>query len=106
MTHPMKLAVAKAMVARQFNEWDQLDEGDHGYWLEMADAAVRALMEPDEEMKQSGAEELFGSADDDWTVDACRVFCAMLKPLLADDRQPVPGVYEPQHRRAAGMGEG
>jgi hypothetical protein len=35
--------VARAMVAAQFNEWDKLDGGDHGYWCSMARAAITAL---------------------------------------------------------------
>lgn len=71
-----------------------------------ARAAVRALMEPDEGMKEAGVTKMVGAVEEDWTVDAREIFRAMLLPLLAEERQPTPGVYEPQHRRVARMGEG
>lgn len=49
-----------------------------------ARAAIRALLEPDEGMRRAGADELFGSVEDDWTVDARRVFRAMLRPLIGE----------------------
>jgi len=38
-------AVARAMVARQFNEWDELCTGDQAYFEQLADAAIEAMQE-------------------------------------------------------------
>lgn len=37
--------VARAMVERQHMEWDQLGGGDHGYYGQLADAAIAAVQE-------------------------------------------------------------
>ena len=48
-------------------------------------AAARAILErlakPSEKMLEAGAEQLFGSANDDWKVDAGLVYAAMLSAI-------------------------
>ena len=76
--HPILGRVADAIASEDRND----QSGD--YYHRMARAAVHALLEPDDGMAQQGADELFASVDDDWKVDARRVFRAMLLPLIGE----------------------
>ncbi len=59
---------------RDINEPFQCD------YIEMAASALKALEENiTDEMLEAGKEELFGSVEDDWALDAKRIFTAMLK---------------------------
>ncbi|MDR6789540.1 hypothetical protein J2Y58_002913 [Sphingomonas sp. BE138] len=85
--HPMLTAIAKRM-------GDQMDFDGEPFGatlstselVTLARAAIQALLEPDEGMKRAGADELFGSVEDDWTVDARRIFQAMLRLLIGESK--------------------
>ena len=87
--HPVLERVARAIqigvvAPAEAMEWELTSARRQQDYLNTARAAVQALLEPDEGMKRAGADELFGSVEEDWTVDARRVFRAMLLPLIGE----------------------
>lgn len=60
--------VARAMVARQDNDWDQLDGGDHGYFVSLASAAIKAMREPTRSICEAMEAEDRGRTDRVWVA--------------------------------------
>lgn len=54
----------------------------------IARAALTALLAPTEAMTEAGGDNLFGSAHDDWSVDAREVFVASIQAAL-DEKEGV-----------------
>lgn len=108
--HPVLERVARAMCDGNWDAASVLEtpSGEtpdefRDYWRDKARAAIQALLEPDEGMVEAAYEITVHGADlHDFAVFDCArpVFQAMLKPLLGDEPQPVPGVYGPEQHAA------
>jgi hypothetical protein len=54
----------------------------------LARAAIEAMRQPNEAMRQAGADNLFGAASDDWKDDAGAIWSAMIEVALSPSPAP------------------